>query len=61
MLARSHILLLKIDLSERISKYAQVVSIPPRVGYWGTYTICTVYYTIYYLHCWEKGKCSDNS
>ena len=51
MLARSHILLLKIDLSERISKYAQVVSIPPRVGYWGTYTIYTVYYTIYYLHC----------
>ena len=35
MLAR----LLKIDLSERISKYSRIAYIPLRVGYWGTYTI----------------------
>ena len=34
-----HILLLKIDLSERASKYSGIVSIHPRVGYWGTHTI----------------------
>ena len=47
MFATSHILLLKIDLSERASKYSGIVSIPPREGYWGTHTVYIVYYTIY--------------
>ena len=42
MLARLHRLLLKIDLSERVSKYSGIVSIPPRVEYWDTYTIYIV-------------------
>ena len=42
MFARSHILLLKIDLSEPVSKYSRIVSMPPRVEYWGTYTIYIV-------------------
>ena len=37
MIARSHRLLLKIDLSERVSKYLRIASIPPRVGHRGTY------------------------
>ena len=48
MLARLHRLLLKIDLSERASKYSRIVSIPPRVGYWGTYTIYSIVYSIVY-------------
>ena len=40
MLARSHLLLLKIDLSERVSKK------PHRVGYWSTYTIYSIVYYI---------------
>ena len=39
MFATSHILLFKINLSEQASKYSGIVSIPPRVGYWGTHTI----------------------
>ena len=46
MLARLHRLLLKIDLSERVSKYLKTAYIPPRVGYWGTYTI---YSMVYYI------------
>ena len=49
MLARSHRLLLKIDLSERISKYSRIVSIPARVGYWGTYTMY-IYIYIYKIY-----------
>ena len=45
MLVRSHRLLLKITLSEQVSKYSGIVSIPP-VGYWGTYTI---YSRVYYI------------
>ena len=48
MFAGSHILLLKINLPKRVSKYSRVVSIPPRVGYRGTYAICMVWYTMYY-------------
>ena len=40
--ARSHRLLLKIDLSERVSKCLHIVSIPTRVGYWDTYTMYIV-------------------
>ena len=43
MFARLHRLLLKINLSERVSEYSPIVYITPRVRYWGTYTI--------YLHC----------
>ena len=39
---RLHILLLKIGLSEQVSKYSRIVSIPPRVGYWGTYIVYIV-------------------
>ena len=42
MLARSHRLLLKIDLSERVSECSHIVSIPLRVGYWDTYTMYIV-------------------
>ena len=46
MLARSHRMLLKIDLSERVSKFPRIVYMPRRVGYWGTYTAykCSILY-----------------
>ena len=53
ILARSHRLLLKIDLSEGVSKYSCIVSMPPRVGYWGTYTI----YIIWYIYIWYSILC----
>ena len=60
MFARSHTLLLKIDLLERVSKYSHIVSIPPRVGYWGTYII--QYSILYITRTVEKKiKYSDNS
>ena len=42
MPARSDRLLLKIDLLEQVSKFSRIVYIPPRVRYWGTYTIYIV-------------------
>ena len=48
MFARLHILLLKIDKLERVSKYPRIVSVPPCVGYWGTYTIY-IYSIVYYI------------
>ena len=48
MLARSHRLLLEIDLLERVSKNSRIISILPRVGYWGTYLL--TYFT-YLLAC----------
>ena len=48
MLARSHRLLLKINLSEWVSKHSRIVSIPPRVGHWGTYTV-HIYSKVHYI------------
>ena len=39
ILAISHRLSLKIDLSEQFSKYLSAVWMSLRVGYWGIYTI----------------------
>ena len=50
ILAISHRLSLKIDLSEQFSKYLSTVSMSLRVGYWGIYTINIAQYAIYYLH-----------
>ena len=51
MLGRSHNLLLKIDLSEQVSKPSRIVSIPPRVGYWGgAYTIYIYIYIYIYIN-----------
>ena len=59
MLVKSHILLLKINLSERVSKDSHVVSIPlhVRVRYWGSYTIYiyninNIYIYITYICIW---------
>ena len=49
MLARSSRLLYDIDLSERVFKYSCIVSIPPRVGYWVTYTLYVYYMLVYYI------------
>ena len=46
MFARLHILLLKIDKLERVSKYPRIVFVPRCVGYWGyIYYICILYNT----------------
>ena len=53
MFARSHRLLLDIDLSERVSKYSRIVPRPPCVGYWATCTICIymyIYNTYIYMY-----------
>ena len=54
MLVRSNILMLKIDLSERVSKYWHIASMPPRVGYWGTYTIYIQYSILCIIYTVEK-------
>ena len=39
-------MLLKIDLSERVSKFPRIIYMPCRVGYWGTYIVykCSILY-----------------
>ena len=58
MLARSHILLFKTDLSELVSKYTRIVCILPRVGYW-----VTIYNIVCYilLTLLRKRKMLSNS
>ena len=50
MLARSHNLLLKINLSEQVSKSSRIVSIPPCGRYWGAYTIHLYLYIHIYIY-----------
>ena len=50
MLAKLHRLLLDIDLPERVFKYSQIVSLSPRVRYWGAYTIHMYTYIHIYIY-----------
>ena len=59
MLARSHRLLLDIDLSERVSKYLRIVSIPPCVLVWDIgvhilYIYICIYIHIYILYIYRQ-------